>query len=94
MSTHLPPTSAIDQLIRKISQQGYDAGYEAGRRDCEAAEQLAQTNDNARPPVAVRDLKFAIAQLHPDRFHSDESSAERASRVTAWLLDELQAARS
>jgi hypothetical protein len=75
-------------------QEGYDAGYRAGWRDRSAAEQRAQKYDNGRPRLSVRDLKFALTQLHPDRFHSDESSAKRANRVTAWLLDELKAARS
>jgi hypothetical protein len=94
MSKRLLPRSDIAKLIREITQEGYEAGYKAGWRERAAAEHRAQTNRNGRPRPAARDLKFAITQLHPDRFHGDESSAKRANRVTAWLLDELKAACS
>lgn len=93
MSKQLPLTSEIAKLVREITQEAYDAGYSAGWFDRAGAEQRVQTGGNRRR-LAERDLKFAIMQLHPDRFDDDELIAMRANRVTAWLLDELEAARS
>jgi hypothetical protein len=77
-------------------QRGYDAGYRDGyaKRGRDEATARARANGNGgRSGLSVRDLRFAIKHLHPDRFQGEETDVKRATRLTVFLGDELRTAR-
>jgi len=83
-------------------EEGYAAGYRAGRADGVAAGYLAgqadaaagKTQDarkNGSLPLDRKDLRWLVGLAHPDK-HGDKVNL-RATRVTQWLNELLESAQ-
>jgi len=74
-------------------EEGYADGYRAGRADgMTAARRRPQPNGHGALPLDRKDLRWLVGLAHPDK-HATDKSVLRATRITQWLNELLDASR-
>ena len=75
--------------LAKGRAEGLDLGYDQGLKDGSKA------STNGTIPLSKTELRWALKQLHPDRFEANGSKAAKghAKRVTQWLNDLMASAK-